>query len=196
MAVGRTSLASTIPRPSRERRRSGLVVGGRLASVACGDAPSRVEGRRRFSTDNAEVGGSIPPSPTEQRPPVIRDYVLRGWESETATDRPSPASRQHHRWLNGDSRTARKGREHLEAERDGVNDLPELWDIDRLAGYLSVSKHFVYRLTREHRIRFVRVGKEVRFRPEDVTDWLEAESIPAAVSHPLVGRKKGTAAYS
>ena len=77
---------------------------------------------------------------------------------------------------------------HLEAERDGVNDLPDLWDIDRLAGYLSVSKHFIYRLTREHRIRFVRVGKEVRFRPEDVTAWLEAESIPAAGSHPLVGR--------
>jgi excisionase family DNA binding protein len=84
----------------------------------------------------------------------------------------------------------RKGREHLEAERDGVNDLPELWDIDRLAGYLSVSKHFVYRLTRERRIRFVRVGKEVRFRPEDVTAWLEAESIPAAGSHPLVGRPR------
>jgi hypothetical protein len=30
-----------------------------------------------------------------------------------------------------------------EVERDGVNNLPELWDIDRAAGHLSVSKHFV-----------------------------------------------------
>jgi excisionase family DNA binding protein len=116
--------------------------------------------------------------------------VLLGWRSEPAIDRLSPASRQHGRWLNGGSRTARKGCEHLEAERAGVNDLPELWDIDRLAGYLSVSKHFVYRLTREHRIRFVRVGKEVRFRPEDVTAWLEAESIPVSASQSLVGRPR------
>ena len=33
--------------------------------------------------------------------------------------------------------------EHLESERDDVNDLPRLWDIDRLAGYVSVSKHSV-----------------------------------------------------
>ena len=41
--------------------------------------------------------------------------------------------------------TTRKGYEHLEAVRDDVNGLPELWDIDRLADYLSVSKRFVYR---------------------------------------------------
>jgi excisionase family DNA binding protein len=121
---------------------------------------------------------------------VRRDYVLRGWGLETTTDRLLPASRQYRRWLIGGSCTARKGCEHLEAERDGVNDLPELWDIDRLAGYLSVSKHFVDRLTREHRIRFVRVGKEVRFRPEDVPAWLEAGSIPAAASQFLVGRAR------
>jgi excisionase family DNA binding protein len=111
--------------------------------------------------------------------------------SETAADGLSPASRQHRRWLTSDSRIARNEYEHVQAERDGVNDLPELWDIDRLAGYLSVSKHFIYRLTREHRIRFVRVGKEVRFRPEDVTAWLQAESIPAAAPKPLIVRPRG-----
>jgi len=35
--------------------------------------------------------------------------------------------------------------------------LPELWDIDRVCAYLACSKHLVYRLTRERRIRFVRV---------------------------------------
>ena len=37
-----------------------------------------------------------------------------------------------------------KGYEYVESERDDVNGLPDLWDIDRLARYLSVSKHFVY----------------------------------------------------
>ena len=37
------------------------------------------------------------------------------------------------------------------------NNLPELWDIDRVCTYLDCSKHLVDRLTREHRTRFVRV---------------------------------------
>ena len=42
--------------------------------------------------------------------------------------------------------------------RDDSSDLPELWDVDRLVAYLGTSKHLVYRLTHEHRIRFLRVG--------------------------------------
>ena len=60
--------------------------------------------------------------------------------------------------------------------------LPELWDVDRVCAYLHCSKHLVYRLTRERRIRFVRVGKELRFRPDDVAAWLEAETVPTSGS--------------
>ena len=68
-------------------------------------------------------------------------------------------------------------------QRDGMSDNPpELWDIDRVCAYLGCSKHLVYRLTREHRIRFVRVGKELRFRSADVAAWLEAESVPAGAA--------------
>jgi excisionase family DNA binding protein len=63
-----------------------------------------------------------------------------------------------------------------------MSELPELWNINRLAEYLGAPKAFVYRLTREHRIRFLKVGKELRFWPEDVTAYLEAESVPATVS--------------
>ena len=63
-----------------------------------------------------------------------------------------------------------------------MSELPELWNIDRLAAYLGAPKAFVYRLTREHRIRFLKVGKELRFRPEDVAAYLEAESVPAAAA--------------
>ncbi len=68
--------------------------------------------------------------------------------------------------------------------------LPELWDAERLAGYLGVSKHYVYRLTSEHRIRFVRVGKCLRFRPEDVGAWLEAQAVDA-VSVSVVKPRRG-----
>jgi hypothetical protein len=37
------------------------------------------------------------------------------------------------------------------------NNLPELWDIDRVCAYLDCSKHLVDRVTSEHRIPFVRV---------------------------------------
>jgi len=60
---------------------------------------------------------------------------------------------------------------------DDSTGLPELWDAERLAGYLGVTKHYVYRLTSEHRIRFVRVGKCLRFRPEDVAVWLDAQAV-------------------
>jgi len=46
--------------------------------------------------------------------------------------------------------------------------LPDLWTVDQLADYLGFPKSYVYRLTHERRIRFVRVGKTVRFRPDDV----------------------------
>ena len=54
----------------------------------------------------------------------------------------------------------------------------ELWGVDELAAYLGVTEHFVYRLTKQHRIRFVRVGRTARFRPADVAAWLQAEAVP------------------
>jgi excisionase family DNA binding protein len=65
--------------------------------------------------------------------------------------------------------------------REDSPELPELWDIDRLVAYLGTSKHLVYRLTHERRIRFLRVGKELRFRPEDVAAWLESQVVDAAL---------------
>lgn len=70
-------------------------------------------------------------------------------------------------------------------------EIPELWGVDELAAHLGITKHFVYRLTKQHRIRFVRVGKTVRFRPVDVAAWLEAEAVPATgpgPAAPLVRR--------
>jgi excisionase family DNA binding protein len=68
--------------------------------------------------------------------------------------------------------------------------LPELWDIDRVCAYLACSRHLVYRLTRERRIRYLRVGRELRFRAADVATWLERESVPARTARPKPPRQR------
>ncbi len=72
---------------------------------------------------------------------------------------------------------------------DDSTGLPELWDVARFAGYLGVTKHYVYRLTSEHRIRLVRVGKCLRFRPEDVAAWLDAQAVDVASESAVQARR-------
>ena len=59
----------------------------------------------------------------------------------------------------------------------------ELWDIDQLAAHLKTSKDFVYTLTAQRRIGFLRVGKFIRFAPEHVRDYLNSIAVPAEVVH-------------
>jgi excisionase family DNA binding protein len=72
--------------------------------------------------------------------------------------------------------------------KDDSSALPELWDVDRLVTCLGTSKHLVYLLTHEHRIRFLRVGKELRFRPEDVAAWLESQVVDTTPAAPTLRR--------
>jgi len=72
---------------------------------------------------------------------------------------------------------------------DDQTELPELWVVDELAAYLGVTRHYVFRLTSEHRIRFVRVGKTVRFRRADVAAWMDAETVEAAGPEPAPARR-------
>jgi excisionase family DNA binding protein len=65
--------------------------------------------------------------------------------------------------------------------------LPELWDIDRLADFLGVGRRFVYRLTEEHRIRFLLIGGRLKFRPGDVADYLDREAKDVA---PVSARRR------
>jgi excisionase family DNA binding protein len=52
---------------------------------------------------------------------------------------------------------------------------PELWDIDRLAEYLGTGRRFIYRITEEGRIRYLKPGGRLRFDPADVAEFLERE---------------------
>ena len=48
----------------------------------------------------------------------------------------------------------------------------ELIGIDQLAARLGVSERFVRRLVDERRIAFHKIGRYVRFDPDDVDDWI------------------------
>lgn len=50
--------------------------------------------------------------------------------------------------------------------------LDGLLDVARLAKLLGVSERFVRRLVDERRIPFHKIGKYVRFRPEEVSLWV------------------------
>jgi len=47
--------------------------------------------------------------------------------------------------------------------------------IDGLAAYLGISRTGVYRLVASGDLKAVRVGKRMRFRPEDIAAYLERD---------------------
>lgn len=48
-----------------------------------------------------------------------------------------------------------------------------LLDVTGAADYLTTSTHFVRRLVRERRVAFVKVGRHVRFDPDDLDAFIE-----------------------
>lgn len=56
---------------------------------------------------------------------------------------------------------------------------PVLLDINQLAERLGVTERFVRRLVEERRIPFLKIGKYVRFDPQDVDDWIDEQRIDA-----------------
>ena len=55
--------------------------------------------------------------------------------------------------------------------------MSKLWSIDQVADYLSVPKQTIYQWrTKGYGPKGVRVGKHVRFRPEDVERWLDEQT--------------------
>jgi excisionase family DNA binding protein len=54
----------------------------------------------------------------------------------------------------------------------------DLLSVAELARHLGISKWTVYRLVRSSELRAVRVGERIRFRPEDVTAYLDRDRDP------------------
>ncbi len=55
---------------------------------------------------------------------------------------------------------------------DASERLPRLLSIDVLADHLGVTERFVRRLVEDNRVPYLKVGKFVRFDPDDINAWL------------------------
>lgn len=65
--------------------------------------------------------------------------------------------------------------------------LPELLDIDQLARRLGTSHRHIRRLIAEQRIPYLKVGRLVRFDPEEINEWLDSTRKPAQINRGLRG---------
>ena len=56
-------------------------------------------------------------------------------------------------------------------------EITTLIDIGALALHLDVTERFIRRLVEERRIPFCKIGKFVRFHPDDVNAWIAANRV-------------------
>lgn len=56
---------------------------------------------------------------------------------------------------------------------------PLLWTPDQVATYLQLSRQHIYRLAKQHRLPFVRIGNSLRFRPAEIEAWIAAKEVRA-----------------
>ncbi len=55
---------------------------------------------------------------------------------------------------------------------------PKLLTIDETAQYLNLSKHTIYKMTQEHRVRFYKpTGKRIYFDVADLDEWMKSRAI-------------------
>lgn len=67
---------------------------------------------------------------------------------------------------------------HVLRERNAVT-TPLLWTVAQAAEELQVSSKHMYRLVKENRIPYIRVGASLRFSPDELRRWLTAKQVPA-----------------
>lgn len=68
----------------------------------------------------------------------------------------------------------------------------DLMSMEELATYLGgVSQDWIYQRTAKNEIPFVKVGRLIKFRREEIDRWLAARSVPAVapLSAPFPGRR-------
>lgn len=76
-------------------------------------------------------------------------------------------------------RASRRGRRTSNAESPP----PSLLDIAGLAQQLGVTERFVRRLVEERRVPFHKIGKFVRFHPDDVDEWVRNQRVEQVNDH-------------
>jgi excisionase family DNA binding protein len=75
-------------------------------------------------------------------------------------------------------------------QRD-VRPLPTLLNITMLADHLGVTPRYVRRLIAEERIPYLKLGRLVRFDPDEIAEWLESARKKAAAPRPGIAAKRG-----
>lgn len=53
-----------------------------------------------------------------------------------------------------------------------------LWTVNEVAIYLKLAKQSVYRMVCEARIPHIHIGRTVRFRKDDIDEWLSKSRKP------------------
>lgn len=51
-----------------------------------------------------------------------------------------------------------------------------LWDTKQLAEHLGMSPRYIGRLVKESRIPYLRLGRSLRFHPDEIQVWLDKRS--------------------
>ncbi|GGJ88821.1 hypothetical protein GCM10010123_18040 [Pilimelia anulata] len=69
----------------------------------------------------------------------------------------------------------------------------DLLDVDQAAKRLGTKPRFVRRLISERRIRFYRVGKFVRFHPDDLSAYIRQGQVDPI--RPVARHQRGTTIY-
>jgi len=54
---------------------------------------------------------------------------------------------------------------------------PPLLDISQAAEQLNVTPRFIRRLIAQRRIDYLKIGKFIRFHPDDLNNWIEHQRI-------------------
>ncbi len=62
-------------------------------------------------------------------------------------------------------------------------DRHHLIDVAALAQRLGVTQRFIRRLTAEDRVPFLKIGKFVRFDPQEIDRWIDEARCPAVASN-------------
>lgn len=54
-----------------------------------------------------------------------------------------------------------------------------LWTVHELAAFLRTSPGSVYKRVERRQVPHVQLGRLLRFRPDEIRDWLERNTVPA-----------------
>jgi excisionase family DNA binding protein len=54
----------------------------------------------------------------------------------------------------------------------------QLWSVQDVSSQLGVSVPTIYNYVRDRQIPYLRVGGRIRFRPDDIAQWLDDQLSP------------------